>query len=392
MDIQSIQQELLKQRLDGWLLFDFRRSNDLACDFLGIAKNELLTRRFFYWIPAKGEPIKIVHAVEIQALTSLPGQLITYRSWQDLEWSLGIVLKTMQRIAMEYSPRNAIPSMSKVDAGTIEMIREFGVEVVSSADLLQLHTSVLSEDQLKSHLFAADVLSQTFDKAWELIINNLDKITEFDVQQFILKEFEKQGCLSEDLPICAVNANSANPHYCPTKEQSTVIKKGDFVLLDLWCKQNIPHAVYADITRVGVAAYEPTSRQIEIFDIVKRARDAATQLVITHFTSRQPLRGCEVDRLCRSVIQKAGYGSHFIHRTGHSIHTSDHGNGAHIDNLETQDQRFLLPSTCFSIEPGIYLPGEFGVRLEYDVYIHQDGRVQITGGVQEKIACIPAVS
>ena len=389
--VQQAQKSLQQQGLDGWLFYDFCRSNDLACNFLEIPPDKILTRRFFYWVPASGEPVKIASAIEIDSLGHLPGKILPYRTWQELESALGTFLTAGKKIAMEYSPRNAVPYVSKVDAGTMEVVRGFNVEVVSSADLLQKYTSVWDAQKLDSHLAAAAVLCETVDRAWLFIAQSLresKKLTEYDVQQFILENFQKHHCLAEAAPIVAVNEHSANPHYTPTKDHFAEIRSGDFILIDLWCKQDSPRAVYADITRVGVASNKPSARQDEIFNIVKRARDAGSALVVSHLREGKPLLGWEVDQACRDVIQKAGYGEYFIHRTGHNIDESDHGNGAHIDNYETQDRRQLLRGTCFSIEPGIYLPGEFGVRLEYDVIIRHDGLVQITGGIQEEIVCL----
>jgi Xaa-Pro aminopeptidase len=389
--LQEIQRSLQTAQLDGWLFYDFRGSNDLACKMLELSSDVFLTRRFFYWIPKEGNPVKILHGIEDHVLNHLPGEVLTYHTWQELESHIATVLKNSRKIAMEYSPRNAIPYVSKIDAGTMDVVRGCGVNVVSSADLLQQYTSVWSIAQLQTHLEAADVLCKTVDAAWKFIgkcLNEGKKITEYDVQQFILAEFEKYGCITAGSPICAVNAHSANPHYYPDKDNAVVIQMGDFILIDLWCKKEVLHAVYADITRVGVAAEKPTERQQAIFDIVKRARDAATEFVKKRFSNKQEVMGWEVDRCCRNVIVESGFGDYFIHRTGHNIDTEDHGGGANIDSLETQDTRHLLPGTCFSIEPGIYLPGEFGVRLEYDVFVHHDGQVQVTGGIQEAITCL----
>jgi Xaa-Pro dipeptidase len=293
---------------------------------------------------------------------------------------------------MEYSPRNAIPYISKVDAGTVDLVRSFGIEVVSSADLLQVFTSEWSEDQFHLHLEAAEVLDDTVSKAWDLIAYSLASnrpISEYDVQQFILTEFSQQNCLCEDPPICAVNAHSADPHYTPNAHNSTPIKPNDFILIDLWCKKKAPRAVYADITRVGVAAAQATAKQQHIFEIVRDARDAAMEFIESRLKQGIPVRGWEVDHVCRMMIQTAGYGEFFTHRTGHNIGEKDHGDGANIDNFETKDTRLLLPKTCFSIEPGIYLPEEFGVRLEHDVYIEADGRsVKVTGGLPTEIFCL----
>ncbi len=382
--IAEVQKALSEEGLDGWLFYDFRRSNDLACRFLEIPPDRLLTRRFFYWIPVHGEPVKIVHAIEENALHHLRGETVRYRTWQELEGHLKTILKGHKKIAMEYSPRNAIPTVAKVDAGTIELVRAQGVEVVSSADLMQKYTCVWDERKLHSHLAAAAVLDQTVARAWNFIQSN-PGLSEHDVQQFILLEFVAHGFMTEDPPICAVNAHSADPHYSPLPQGSSIIKKGDFVLIDLWCKQKEADSVYADITRVGVAAAKPTKKQQEIFDIVKEARDTATEFVKQRFAQGNPPMGYEVDDVARHVIAKSGYGENFIHRTGHNIDTRDHGPGANIDNFETQDRRRLLAGTCFSIEPGIYLPGEFGVRLEYDLFVHFDSRIEVTGGIQNKI-------
>lgn len=390
--LRSVQHTLSQQHLDGWLLYDFRRTNDIACQFLEIPPTNLITRRFFYWIPAKGEPVKIVHAIEANQLNHIPGTVLKYRTWQELDSNLEKTLQGCRRIAMEYSPRNAIPYASKVDAGTMDVIRGFGIDVFSSADIVQAYTSVWNDSQLRSHLFAADVLNHTVNEAWSLIAQHLKEkrpITEYMVQQFILDQFAQNDCLTTDSPICAVNANSANPHYIADAQSASEIKKGDFILIDLWCKQNTPQTVYADITRVGVAASHPTPFQKEIFDIVKQAQKSAIYLIEERLKHGKSLMGYEIDDACRDVIQSRGYGDYFVHRTGHNIGENDHGNGTHIDNFETHDCRQILPGTCFSIEPGIYLPGQFGIRLEYDVYIHLDNRLQVTGGIQEVVTSMP---
>jgi Xaa-Pro aminopeptidase len=386
--LQKVQKRLQDLNLDGWLLYDFRKTNDLACRFLEIPKEKFLSRRFFYWIPKEGTPVKIVHQIEDDALNHLPGIVQRYRTWNELENHLDQVLRNQKRICMEYSPRNAIPYISKVDAGTMDVVRGFGVEVASSGDLLQEYTNVWTDEQLRSHTAAADVLDKAVASAWELIWDSLRfdrQITEYEVQQYILEEIANNGCLAQDPPICAVNAHSANPHYVPQAMTAARIKKGDFILIDLWCKQDLPNAVYADITRVGVAASKPSEKQQEIFEIVKRARDEATQFVKDRFAAGKPPMGFEVDDVARNVIVAAGYGEFFVHRTGHNINEEDHGPGTHIDNFETQDRRRILPGTCFSIEPGIYLPDAFGVRLEYDVFVDREGKVAVYGGIQDEI-------
>lgn len=385
--IKDIQKHLSDNRLDGWLLYDFRRSNDLACEFLEIPSEKLLSRRLFYWIPREGEPVKIVQAIEKHNLDHVPGKVVVYQTWKSLEEALANILGKGMRIAMEYSPRNAIPAISKVDAGTIDLVRDYGVEVVSSGDILQQYTSVWDDHKLKTHLYAAQVVDETVEKAWQYIANALKKkkkIDEYSVQQFILEEFAKRGCVSES-PLCAVNEHSADPHYCAEETSSSPIHEGDFILIDLSCKKDVPRAVFADITRVGVAAKSPSEKQQTVFEIVKKAQEEGRALVEKRFKAGKPIMGCEVDQCCRKVISDAGYGQYFVHRTGHNLDERIHGNGTHMDSFETNDQRKILPRTCFTIEPGIYLPGEFGVRLEYDVYVHSDGSVQVTGGQQEKI-------
>lgn len=390
--LSQAQTTLQQLHWNGWLLYNFRKSNDLACQFLDLPHDQLVTRRWFYWIPAAGQPRKLVHRIENHVLDHLPGEQLLYSSWHELEHQLKLILQGGGTVAMEYSPRNAIPYVSKVDAGTVELVRSCGVDVVSSADLLQQSSSVWTAQQLHAHLEAAKVLEDTVDRTWELIAssvgNNLP-LTEWDVQQFMLREFEKHGCYTDAPPICARNQNSALPHFSPHSDDKTPIQAGDFVLIDLWCKKKRPHAVYADITRVGVVASRPNIQQQEVFNVVKAARDTAMQLIADRLHNGLPLMGCEVDQACRDVIMAAGYGDYFTHRTGHNIGENDHGNGANIDNFETQDQRTLLPGSCFSIEPGIYLPKEFGVRLEHDVYLETDGRtLKVTGGLQTEIACL----
>ncbi len=264
---------------------------------------------------------------------------------------------------MEYSPHNDIPTVSKVDAGTIDMLRDFGYNIVSSCDILQKFTSLLSPKQSDTHVMAAQILDQVAERTWMMIRRSLQvksKITEYDVQQFILKELASQGCVTSDAPICAVNSHSADPHYSPTEASAEEIRPGDFILIDLWCKLDQQDAIYADITRVAIAAEGPNKLQKDVFNIVRRAQKAATQLVKDRFDLQLPLQGWEVDQAARDVINGSGYGEYFVHRTGHSIDISDHGSGTNMDNLETHDQRLVIPGTCFSIEPGIYLPHQFG--------------------------------
>lgn len=387
--IKDVQKRLKEHQIDGWLLYDFCRMNDIACDFLQIGQEIHLTRRFYYWIPATGKPVQIVHVIESHVLDHLPGEKRTYLKWQTLEEHLKEVLKDSKCVAMEYSPGNAIPVVSKVDGGVLDLVRGYGVSIVSSAPFLQYYSCVWTDYQLTSHLKAAVVLDQTAAKTWQWIGQELKakrSLTEYDVQQFILREIHLNGCIMDGEPIVGVNENSANPHYAPSKTKAAPVKKGDFILIDLWCKQKEENAVYADITRVAVIGVKPTKRQLQIFQIVSQAQKAATDFIRSRLEKKEVVKGYEVDQVCRQVIVDAGFGEFFTHRTGHNIDKNTHGPGANIDSLETLDERPLIPRTCFSIEPGIYLLGEFGIRLEYDVYLNACGGLEVTGGVQEAIS------
>jgi Xaa-Pro dipeptidase len=389
--LKNVQHSLMKQGMAGWLLCDFHHSNPLAYIFLEIPEDKMLTRRFFYWIPQQGDPIKIVSQIEPYPLDHLPGIKWIYKGWKELEQHLLSLGKEQAKIAMEYSPDNALPTISKVDAGTVDLIRKTGAEVVSSANLLQSYTSVWTEKQRISHLEAAKTLEDIVERTWALItdaLRTLTPIDEYQVQQFMLQQMHAADCQTADPPICAVNAHSADPHYSPQLHKTVPIQSGDFILLDLWCKRNSPHSVYADITRVGVAAPHPTAKQQEIFHLVKSARNHATLLIEQSYKNGLVLEGWQVDEECRRVVEEAGYGEYFLHRTGHNIGEEVHGSGANLDNLETHDNRQLLLGTGFSIEPGIYLPEQFGIRLEYDVYLDRLGQIHITGGIQQEIICL----
>ncbi len=389
--LKEAQKHLIQLKIDGWLLYDFHGSNDLALHFLEISQKSLLTRRFFYWIPSIGKPIKIVHAIEAHVLDHWPGDKRIYHSWQTFELELKKTLKKVRTAAMEYSPNNAIPYVSRVDAGTVEFIRSCGVSVVTSAHFLPYFTAVLSKTKIQTHFEAAKVVDWSVKSAWKWIQDSLlknKKITEFDVTEKILECFEKKKCTSPSRPICAVNEHSADPHYEPIQGKSTHIQKGDFILIDLWCKQMKNHSVFADITRVAIAASKPTAFQKKIFSIVKKAQEAAIDLIQKRFKAKKAVHGFEVDDATRKVIEKAGYGKYFLHRTGHSISEDLHGSGAHMDNLEMHDERHILSASCFSIEPGIYLPSKFGVRLEFDILVDQNSSLYITGGKQENIHCL----
>lgn len=389
--IARAQKHLSDRGLDGWLLYDFARCNELLYQFLELPKDRTYRRRFFYWIPASGDPVKIVHAIESHVLDGWPGEKKVYSSWQNLQKELETVLKGKAKVAMEYSPRNEIPYVSRVDGGTIDLVRSFGVEVVSSAPFLPYFTAVLTPDQAQSHIRAGKMLDRLVKEAWDWIAQHLrenKRITEYDVQQKIMADFAKHGLFTDTAPNVSVNANSADPHYFVEEKKALPIHKGDFILIDMWARENHPQAVYGDITRVGVAASHPSSKQKEVFTIVRKAQKGATDFVIRCFSEKKAPLGFQIDDVARKIIVDAGYGPYFTHRTGHNIGIELHGSGAHIDNLEMHDVRPILLETCFSVEPGIYLEGEFGIRLEYDLYVDKQWHVMITGGEQDEIVCL----
>lgn len=379
-DLTAVQKAIQEQAFDGWLLCDFRGSNVLAQRIVGITPEKLGSRRWAYFVPAQGQPRKLVHRIESNALDHLPGNDKTvYLPWQKYEAGMKHLLGSAKKVAMEYSPRNAIPYVSKVDAGTIELVRSFGVEVVSSGDLIQHFEAVWDDEQEKMHFAAAKLTDAAYGIAWKYLADGIrqhGQVTERGVQQAIMNYFESVGMTTYSPPIVGVNAHSGDPHY---DTGDAPIKENDFVLVDLWAKLKQPRAVYSDLTRVGFVGKSVPEKYTKIFNIVAAARDAAIAKVKDHFSRNAVLCGWEVDEACRAVIQQAGYGDYFVHRTGHSIGQETHGNGANIDNLETQDQRTIMHRTCFSIEPGIYLP-EFGVRSEVNVYIDEHGKVHVTGG------------
>lgn len=382
--IPEIQDALAQADLDGWLLSCFQSNDPISLQFLGLG-GKLVSRRCYYLIPREGEPRKLAHALEPAMLDHLPGDKSIYLTWQEHAQALEELVEGMTRLAAQYSPGNQLPSVSRLDAGTAERLRESGSELVSSADLVQRFAAVWSDEQLEGHRRSCRHLHEIALEAFRRVGDRLrsgEDADEYTIQKFILDRFESLGMVTESNPIVAVNAHSADPHYQPSAERTSPIRKGDFLLIDLWAKESTADGVYADITWCGVCAPSPAERHEEIFRIVANARDAALELVRSRFP-RETVRGYEVDDACRNVIRDAGYGEYFIHRTGHSIDTSDHGQGANMDNLETHDVRPLIPRTGFSIEPGIYLPDEFGVRSEINVALLQD-RAEVTGGEPQR--------
>ncbi len=394
--VSKIQAALRAEKVDGWLFYDFRHSDPLAYRVLKLDEDMAVSRRWFYYIPAAGEPVKVVMSIEQFKLDSLPGKKLIYRGWQELHQRLREMLGTKsgksKRIAMQYSPMNDIPYMSRVDAGTIELIRSLGAEIVSSAELVQQFEAVWSPEQLQMHIETSDNMHRIFFDAFGEIARRIrvdEPTTEYDIEQFILRRWHEEGMGSEhDDAIVSVNANTANPHYVPTKDKALPIKRGDFVLLDLASKLRKPDAVFTDQTWTGYVGESVPEEYTRIFNIVREARDSAVDFVRKNVRAGKPIRGAEVDDVSRGVIKRAGYGDQFTHRTGHSIGEEVHGNGVNIDNFETRDSRRIVPGVCFSIEPGIYQEGKFGVRSEIDVYIG-DKDIQVTGQpIQTEVVAI----
>lgn len=372
--------------MDGWLLYDFRGINVLARRVLRISTDAHLTRRWFYFIPAKGEPRKLVHRIEASSLDAYPGSKQVYLRWQELEAGVGALLAGCQRLAMEYVPRNANPYVSRVDAGTIELVRSFGVEIVPSGDLIQRFEACWEESQWAMHLEAAKYTRSAFDRAWKFIADRVragNPPRETEVQKVILEHFAQHHLVTDHAPIVGVGPHSGDPHYAPLAGKDSLIHEGDFVLIDLWAKLDRPGAVYSDLTWTGFIGQEVPEKYEKVFQIVAQARDAALTCVRQAFADQTPLQGWQVDQAAREVIEQAGYGEAFCHRTGHSIGQETHGNGANMDNLETHETRRVLPRTCFSVEPGIYL-AEFGIRSEVNVYVDANAKVHVTGGEPQK--------
>ncbi len=391
-DLNSIQSALSEFGFDGWLLYDFRGSNVLAQRILQMPQGFMASRRYFYFIPANGTPQKLVHRIESDALDHLPGDRVIYLRWQELEAAIQAIVAGQKNVAMEYSPRNGNPYISRVDAGTVELVRSFGCEVVSSGDLISLFESTLTDAQLASHLEASEVTNAAFARTWKFIADQVrDKgfVEEIAVSDEIMRHFAENQMTTYHPPIVGVNGNGGNPHYETGTGADTKIVEGSFVLVDLWAKQDKPGAIYSDLTRTGFVGTSVPEKYTKVFNIVAAGRDAGVECVKSAFAAGRQPQGWEVDDAVRGVIEASGYGKDFCHRTGHSLAQEVHGNGTHMDNLETHETRRILPRTLFTIEPGIYLP-EFGVRSEIDVYIHADGQVQVTGPVQAAIVAILA--
>jgi Xaa-Pro dipeptidase len=388
MNLSAIQSALRERNIDAWLFYDHHRRDPIAYRVLGLPDNLMVTRRWYYLVPAEGEPTKLVHKIEAGHLDSLPGTKKRYSAWQELFQGLKTILANHRDIAMQYSPNNIVFTVSLVDAGTIDMIRGMGKNVVSAADLIALFEATLSDEQIKTHFAARDLIDPITKAAFQEIGRRVRNggTTEHEMQQWIMEAFARDGLITDDPPIVAANANSGNPHYEPSADHPVRLREGDFVLLDIWAKQNKPGAAYYDITWTGVIGKAPSDRQREVFEVVRNGRNAGVEKVKNAIAAGQPICGWEVDRVTRDQIKQAGFGEYFIHRTGHSIGTEVHSNGANMDDLEIHDERRILPNTLFSIEPGVYLP-EFGVRSEVNVLVRPKG-AEVTGKIQDEIVII----
>ena len=387
MNLPELQAALRDSHNDCWLFYDHHHRDPIAYSVLGLPEKMMVTRRWFYVVPADGEPVKLVHLIESHHLDSLPGNRLEYSAWQELWQNLEAMLKPYHRVVMQYSPNNQIPYISLVDAGMLELVRSFGKEIVSSANLVARFEATLTEAQMAAHFKARDAVDKVtaafFPEVGRRVRNG--GTHEFEMQQWVMEAFNRENLVTDDPPIIGVNAHSGDPHYEPTAATSAPMREGDFVLLDLWAKTSDPDGVYYDITWTGVIG-KPSDKHREVFEIVRDARNVGINTVKQAFETGQRIQGWQVDQAVREFITGKGYGQYFIHRTGHSIGRDIHANGANLDNLETKDERDILPNTCFSVEPGIYLP-KFGVRSEINMMI-RNGKGEVTGRVQNELVLI----
>jgi len=390
MNLEAIQTALRAARIDAWLFYDHHHRDPIAASILGLPERGLVSRRWYYVVPAEGEPRKLVHRIEAGKLDSLPGSKGMYSSWQELDGGLDSMLSPWTRIAMQYSPNNAIMYVSMVDAGTVEFLRSLGKEIVSSADLVSLFESVLSQEEIDSHYAAQRAIDDIVNQAFPLIGSRARAgapLSEYELMVWFREAMDQVGLTTDHGPNVSVNENSSDSHYEPTAASSRRIVSGSFLLIDIWARLNTPGSIWYDITWTGVVNREPTEQERVVFACVRDARDAAVDTVRAAFTDGgYPISGFQADDAARNVIKAAGYGAYFTHRTGHNIGTEIHGAGAHLDNLETHDTRRILPFTCFSVEPGIYLP-EYGIRSEINMITSHD-HAAVTGRIQRELVRI----
>ena len=390
LPIEAVQRALGEEKLDGWLLYDFQGSNPIASRLVGLASSgKMATRRWYYFVPAKGSPRGLVHAIERHNLDDLPGEKRVYAGRDQLSAGLRDLLKGGGRVAMEYSPGNAIPYVSRVDAGTIETVRQCGVTVVSSGDLAQRFEAIWSNEALETHLAAAERLYRIKDRAFDMIRQRMvarAPVSEIEVQEAMVDWFREEGLVAGSPPNVSAQENAGNPHYQATRAVHRAIRPNEGVLIDLWGKLAVTGAVYADITWMGFTGTKVPEEFAAAFAAARDGRDAAVALVQSAVRDGKELRGFEVDRACRAVVERAGFGAEFVHRTGHSLGENVHGDGVHMDDYETHDDRRLLPGTGFTIEPGVYTD-RYGVRTEINMFVGEN-EARVTGPVQKEIVLL----
>jgi Xaa-Pro aminopeptidase len=387
LDIPAIQKSLAIDQVDGWLLYDFHGSNPIAVALAGLTGRHT-TRRWFYFIPASGRPQKLVHAIEPGMLDALPGDKTTYAGRRELEQGVTEMVKGCKIVAMEYSAECAIPYLSRVDAGTVDFLRRIGLRIVSSGDLVGRFEAAWTDEQVEMHLAASEKLHRIKDKTFELVGAKLtagETPLEYEVQQQMMAWIGEEGLVTDHAPIVGAQENAGNPHYAPAPSGSRPIRPNELLLLDLWGKLDRPGAVYADITWTGFAG-TPPPEIAKAFGVIVAGRDAAVSKVQKAVAAGQAVHGWEVDRATRDVITAAGYGDYFIHRTGHSLGEEVHGNGVHMDDYETHDDRQLVKGTGFTIEPGIYTE-TFGVRTEINMVVG-DRKANVSGPMQQTLVKI----
>jgi Xaa-Pro dipeptidase len=386
--IDEIQAELQGRQIPAWLFYDHHHRDAISYRILGLPESLMVSRRWFYLIPAQGEPLKLVHRIEPYHLDSLPGRKLIYAAWQELVDSLRGMLSGFPAVAMQFSPNNMIFTVSVADAGTVDLIRSFGVNVISSANLVARFEATWTTQQIHSHFAAGHSIDNIMMAIFPEIGRRVRSggTNEYEIQQWLVEAFRRENLVADSPPIVAVNRNSSDPHYAPTADHNAAIHEGNFVLLDVWGKKNTPGAVYYDISWTGFVGRSAPDRVLEIFNIVKHSRDAGIAKVKNTIAGGEKLAGWQVDKAARDVLEAAGYAKYLNNRVGHSIGTEVHGNGANMDNFESRDEREVLPNTCFSIEPGIYLP-EFGLRSEVNMLV-RPGSAEVTGRIQDEMVLI----
>lgn len=386
MKLEAIQEALQSEGLDGWLFYDHHHRDPLAYRILGLPDDMQASRRWYYFIPANGEPRALCHRIESHNLDGLPGSKAYYSRWAEQKDGLRRLLGSAQIIAMQHSPECALPYIAMVDGGTLELIRSLGADIRGSADLVQRFEACWTEHQLESHLEAGRRMDRIRADAFWLIrerTRNRTELTEWEVRSFLRNRFEENDLETDHGPIVAVNGNASDPHYEPSRDRHSPIQSGDFVLIDMWAKLKKTGSVYYDITWTGFCGDTPATEMMHVFGVVTAARDKAVDFVKRSIKDKVEIAGFQVDDAARGHIEAAGYGEYFVHRTGHSIGVEVHGAGANMDNFETHDVRKLIPSTCFSVEPGVYLPN-FGVRSEVNVFVGEN-EARVTGEVQRQL-------